>query len=214
MKLRAVFFDVGETLIDETRLWGEWADWLGVPRLTFMGVLGALVDRDRPHQEVFQVFRPGFDIDRERAARIAAGKPPRLHPADLYADVHPTLERLRAQGYLVGLAGNQPASAEAFLARLDIPAEFVTTSESLGAAKPSLEFFFKLASLASVEPTEAAYVGDRVDNDVIPAKEAGMFAVFMRRGLWGYLHATRPEAQMADARIDSLAELPGLLTRS
>ena len=50
MKLRAVFFDVGETLIDETRLWGEWADWLGVPRLTLMGVLGALVDRDRPHQ--------------------------------------------------------------------------------------------------------------------------------------------------------------------
>ena len=54
--LRAVVFDVGETLIDETRLWGEWADWLGVPRRTFMGVLGALVDRGRPPQEVFEVL--------------------------------------------------------------------------------------------------------------------------------------------------------------
>src|SRR5439155_14968561 len=33
--LKAVVFDVGETLVDETRHWGEWADRAGVPRLTF-----------------------------------------------------------------------------------------------------------------------------------------------------------------------------------
>src|SRR6266446_6422224 len=32
MAIRLVVFDVGETLIDESRMWGEWADWLGVPR--------------------------------------------------------------------------------------------------------------------------------------------------------------------------------------
>lgn len=213
MSLRAVLFDVGETLIDETRLWGEWADWLGVSRLTFMGVLGALVDRGMSHLDVFQAFRPGFDLGRERAARIVAGKPPRLDPADLYDDVRPALASLREAGYILGVAGNQPAPAEAFLARLDLPVDFVTTSESLGAEKPSLEFFVKLASLAGVEPSEAAYVGDRVDNDVIPAKEAGMVAVFIRRGLWGYLHATRPEVELADARIDSLDELPTILAR-
>ncbi len=36
MPIRAVCFDVGETLIDETRHWGEWADFLGVPRLTLL----------------------------------------------------------------------------------------------------------------------------------------------------------------------------------
>jgi FMN phosphatase YigB (HAD superfamily) len=211
LNLRAVFFDVGETLIDETRLWGEWADWLGVPRLTFMGVLGALVGRGMSHLDVFQAFRPGFDLDRERAARIAAGKPPWLDPADLYDDVQPALASLREAGYILGVAGNQPATAEAFLARLDLPVDFVTTSESLGTEKPSLQFFVKLASLAGVEPSEAAYVGDRVDNDVIPAREAGMVAVFIRRGLWGYLHAMRPEVELADARIDSLDELTGVL---
>jgi FMN phosphatase YigB (HAD superfamily) len=58
---------------------------------------------------------------------------------------------------------------------------------------------------------EIAYVGDRLDNDVLPAKAAGMFAIFIRRGPWGYLHATRPEASEADARIESLLELPSLL---
>jgi FMN phosphatase YigB (HAD superfamily) len=52
-----------------------------------------------------------------------------------------------------------------------------------------------------------AYVGDRLDNDVLPAKAAGMFAVLVRRGPWGHLHAQRPEAAHADARIDTLAEL-------
>ena len=42
MPIRWVFFDVGETLVDETRAWTSWAAWLGVPALTFFGVLGAV----------------------------------------------------------------------------------------------------------------------------------------------------------------------------
>lgn len=61
--------------------------------------------------------------------------------------------------------------------------------------------------LTLLRPEQVAYVGDRLDNDVFPAKAAGMFAVFIRRGPWGYLHARGGEAACADARIDSLAEL-------
>ena len=50
-------------------------------------------------------------------------------------------------------------------------------------------------------------VGGRVDDDVLPAKAAGMLAVFIRRGPWGHLDAHRAEAAFADVRIDSLAEL-------
>ena len=57
------------------------------------------------------------------------------------------------------------------------------------------------------EPPEIAYVGDRVDNDVAPALAAGMVAVHVRRGPWGYLHDPPPAA----IRIRSLAELPGAL---
>ncbi|MEV1204545.1 hypothetical protein [Microbispora rosea] len=63
--VRALVFDVGETLIDETRIWSRWADRLGVPRLTFMGVLGGMAALDRSHREAFELIRPGIDLDAE-----------------------------------------------------------------------------------------------------------------------------------------------------
>jgi hypothetical protein len=36
--IRAILFDVGETLVDESREYGTWADWLGVPRDIFSSV--------------------------------------------------------------------------------------------------------------------------------------------------------------------------------
>ena len=50
---RWVCLDVGETLIDETRIWSVWADELGVPRLTFMAALGAVIERGEEHRDVF-----------------------------------------------------------------------------------------------------------------------------------------------------------------
>jgi hypothetical protein len=41
--IEAIVFDVGETLIDESREYGTWADWLGVPRHTFSAVFGAVI---------------------------------------------------------------------------------------------------------------------------------------------------------------------------
>jgi FMN phosphatase YigB (HAD superfamily) len=51
-------------------------------------------------------------------------------------------------------------------------------------------------------------VGDRLDNDVLPARAAGMVSVFLRRGPWGLAHARWPEAQLASFRIERLTELP------
>jgi FMN phosphatase YigB (HAD superfamily) len=52
-----------------------------------------------------------------------------------------------------------------------------------------------------------------VDNAVLPARRAGMVAVFLRRGPWGVIQATRPDVVEADLRIESLDELPGALSR-
>src|SRR2546430_1464182 len=60
-RIRAVFFDIGETLVDETRPWGLWADWLGVPHLTFFAALGAVIARREHHRRVFDLVRPGLD---------------------------------------------------------------------------------------------------------------------------------------------------------
>jgi len=65
----AVVFDVGECLVDETREYGTWADWLGVPRHVFSAVFGAVIARGQDYRETFQVFRPGFDLDKARQQR-------------------------------------------------------------------------------------------------------------------------------------------------
>ncbi len=57
----------------------------------------------------------------------------------------------------------------------------------------------RVSAEVGLRPSQVAYVGDRLDNDVLPAKAAGMFAVFMRRGPWGHLHAHRADAACADA---------------
>ena len=209
--MRAVFLDVGETIVDETRVWESWADWLGVPRFTFMAVLGQAIERGESHVAVFEEFQPGFDLAAERAARAAAGRLWTVEPRDLYPDVLPCLERLRAEGYVVGVAGNQPAGVTEMLQGLGLPVDVVATSADWGVEKPSPTFFERVAAEAGAAPAEIAYVGDRLDNDVLPARDAGMVGVFLRRGPWGHAHARLPEAARADIRIDSLAELPEAL---
>jgi FMN phosphatase YigB (HAD superfamily) len=206
--IEVVFFDVGETLVDETRQWATWADWLGIPRLTFFAVLGGVIERGEHHRRVFELLRPGIDVAAERAARAAAGVFDGIDRTDFYPDVLPCLRVLREQGYKIGLAGNQPASAEQQLRAMELPVDFVASSAGWGVEKPSPEFFGRVAALAGVAPEAIAYVGDRVDNDVVPAAAAGMMSVFLRRGPWGYLQASWPEAARAHIRIDSLVELP------
>lgn len=203
--IRAVFFDVGETLVCENGVWHAWAAHYGVPDLTFFGALGAVVAARRHHLEVFDYFDPEFSLEtRSTGYEIGA--------ADLYDDAVPCLAALKAAGFLVGVAGNQPPDvSERLMASLGLDLDVVASSAAWGVEKPDPEFFTRVASAAGLEPAEIAYVGDRVDNDVLPAKAAGMVAVFVRRGPWGYVHATWPEAAAADLRIETLAELPGAL---
>ena len=77
------------------------------------------------------------------------------------------------RGHRVGVVGNTNTETEQFL-RERCGADFVASSAGLGAAKPAPEFFAAIARLAEAEPGEIVYVGDRVDNDVLPAIAAGM----------------------------------------
>lgn len=199
--MKAVFFDVGETLVDETAAWGAMADAVGVPRLTLFGVLGGTIERREHHRRTFD--------------RLGVGQPPwpGYGDGDFYPDALPCLRALKRAGYAVGLAGNQPAAVESFLARCGVDVDVIASSASWGVEKPDPEFFRRCVDAAGLEPAEVAYVGDRVDNDVLPAAEAGLVSVFLRRGPWGFLHVEWPEAARADVQLDSLTELPEALAR-
>lgn len=196
-RIEAVVFDVGETLVDETRAWSALADAAGITRSTLFAASGALIERGDDHRKVWELL--GVERPAE-ACPIEAG--------DFYPDARSCLAGLAAAGYRVGLAGNQPFEAEAALTRAGLPVSFVVSSEGWGVEKPSAQFFVKVAAATGVPAERAAYVGDRLDNDVVPAKRSGMFAVFVRRGPWGHLHAHLPALEAADADIGSLDELP------
>jgi HAD superfamily hydrolase (TIGR01509 family) len=189
--LEAVVFDVGETLIDETRMWTQAAELTGVPAFTIMGVLGGLAERGEDHRRMWELLG-------------VAQPDARWTPADWYPDAVPCIERLRAAGYRVCAAGNTRVSAEQTAAeRLEV----LGSSERWGVAKPEPAFFERVALAVGLDPAKIAYVGDRVDYDVLPALAAGMTAVHVRRGPWGYLQ-TPPATAI---RIDSLDELPAVL---
>ncbi len=211
----AVVLDVGETLVDESREYGTWADWLGVPRHTFSAVFGAVIAAGRDYREVFQHFRPGFDLAAERERRAAAGKPEWFGEEDLYPDVRPGMAALRAAGVWVGVVGNQTSRAGGILRGLGLPADLIATSDDWGVSKPDPAFFHAVIAAAPCTAGQIAYVGDRLDNDLRPAKAAGMRTVFLRRGPWGYIWEHHPGmAQAADWRITSLAELPTVVAAS
>jgi FMN phosphatase YigB (HAD superfamily) len=211
----AVVFDVGETLIDDSREWGVWADWVGVPRHTFSAVLGAVTAAGRDNAETFQYFRPGFDLGRERRLREELGRGEQIDESDLYPDVRSSLTALRAGGLWLGVAGNQTIRAAQLLRDLDLPVDFVGTSGEWGVAKPQHNFFDRLVEVVPGSADETVYVGDHRDNDVVPAKAAGLRTVLIRRGPWGYLWADDKTTRAhADWVIDSLDELPRLLLGS
>ncbi len=206
MAIRAVWFDVGETLIDESREYGTWADWLGVPRHTFSAVFGAVIADGGDYREVFQHFRPGFDLTKERQARLDMGIGEYLSGHDLYPDARPCLQTLRDAGYFIGVAGNQTERAGRFLRELNLPCDVLATSDEWGVTKPDVAFFDKMVAVSGHDRDEIAYVGDRLDNDIAPAAKAGLVTVWLRRGPWGYI--LQPGAQFT--AVDLLDDAPSL----
>jgi FMN phosphatase YigB (HAD superfamily) len=72
-------------------------------------------------------------------------------------------------------------------------------------------FFQALLRIAPCLADEMIYVGDRLDNDLKPAKAAGLRTAFIRRGPWGYIQERHPEITEADWKIGTLAELPKIV---
>ena len=162
-RIRVVVFDVGETLVDETRAWSEHADAVGVTRLTLFSALGALIERGEDHRRVWDLL-----------GVAPPAKSPEIRREDFYPDAIPCLQTLADHGFMLGLAGNQPAGAEAWLHRLCLPVAFIASSVRWGVEKPSSEFFDRVVVGSQVRADQIAYVGDRLDNDVLPARRAGM----------------------------------------
>ena len=197
MALEAVVFDVGETLVDEERWWRRLAERADLQPHVVWAALGAVIARGEHHRRVFELLGGEPDGEVVYYAR-----------EDFYPDALPCVERLHRAGYFLGIAGNQSTQLEEWARGQELPVDVVASSASWGVEKPSPEFFARVIEASGTTPHEVAYVGDRIDNDVLPARAAGLVAVQIRRGPWAYLQGVGP------LWIDSLDELPKAFDRA
>jgi len=196
--LRAVVFDVGETLVDESRAWGDRARAAGVTPFTLMAAIGAAIARGADHREAWRVL-----------GVTPPPATPGIRPEDLYPDALECVRAVRAAGLVVGVAGNQPRGAEDALTAAGVEVDVLAASATWGVAKPARGFFDRVVAETGVAPHEVLHVGDRLDNDIRPARAAGLRTAWLRRGPWAHLQ--EPDASAADVTLASLADLTRML---
>lgn len=124
----------------------------------------------------------------------------------LFDDVLPALTDLKERGLILGLISNVDRNMTPLLNELGLASllQVVVTSQDVGSSKPQPEIFREALRRAGVQASEALYVGDQYEIDIIGARNAGMEGVLLDRG--GYLEKT------ADCpRIRTLTEV-GILS--
>ena len=100
---------------------------------------------------------------------------------DIYEDVEPVLDELRAYGLKIGLVSNGARDLREFVRHHHIDADVTVASRYHGKVKPDPTIFRKALDKLGVEPEHAAMVGDHIEDDIDGARALGMRAVLVDR---------------------------------
>lgn len=200
LDIKWIFFDVGSTLVDETEAYNHRVrDMIKNTDITF-----SAFDDKR-----IELAKRGFDGNSKAIEYFGLNKTP-WHSEDEvpFDDVSETLEVLKNRGYKLGIIANQVAGTTQRLEAFGLLKYFdvLATSAELGVAKPDKLIFEKAFELAGCKPQDSVMVGDRLDNDIIPAKASGMQTVWIRKGLSIYQNIKLAK-NCADFIIDNLSDL-------
>lgn len=198
-----IFFDVGSTLVDETAAYDRRA------REMLWGTGISFEEFDHKRTEFSAL---GLDGNSEAIRHFGLTKTP-WHPEDEapFDDAHPTLEHLKRAGYRLGVIANQSIGAAQRLDSWGLLKFFdvVAVSAELGVSKPDRRIFEQALAWAGCLPRNSVMVGDRLDNDIIPAKSLGMGTVWIRKRLPKF-QKIELGGQAADWVVSSLTELAGI----
>ena len=171
-----VFFDLGSTLIDETE-----ADRQRIREMT----AGTDITEAQYREKRAEYIRQGRSGDPAAIAFFGLTKTPwRSELEKPCPDAAPTLKALKGRGFRLGVIANQnPGTAERLqnwnlLQYFDV----VAASAEAGVAKPDPAIFRMALERAGCAPAQTVMVGDRIDNDVAPARALGMHSVRVLQG--------------------------------
>jgi len=207
--IRWIFFDIGYTLVNEDAVWqrrcSEQAESAEARALglTPQDIYHAIEDASRANLPQYRtvVRRYGF----------TSPAPYRHELETLYPNAEKLLEEL-SKRYQLGVIANQTGGLDARLEQFGIRQYFsaVVSSWEYQCMKPDPRLYEIALDLAQCAPEEAVMVGDRLDNDVAPAKSVGMHTIWIRQG-FGALQSPQNALQSPDHTIDDLNDLLDIL---
>ena len=109
-------------------------------------------------------------------------------PKDFVAfdDTLESLERLKGQGYSLGVISNLRRDMDQLCGNLGMAPylDFCLTSAEIGVEKPDPAIFVPHWTGPGVMPSEALHVGDQPRSDMVGARGAGLHAILLDRGGW------------------------------
>jgi len=115
-----------------------------------------------------------------RVESLLESDPAPLEPREGIAEL---LEDLVRRSVRLGLVANQPAHGLDRLAQAGLARYFESRGSSgTGLRKPDPRAFLHVCAELAVNPPQCIMVGDRIDNDIAPARLLGMATVLMRTG--------------------------------
>lgn len=202
-KLKWIFFDMGSTLIDET---------VAIEHRIREVIEGTDITYEQFVEKKVFFARQNKPADLATLDFFGLKKTP-WHKEDerLYPETADCLECLHKH-FKIGIIANQSLGSEERLERFGIRKyiDIVVASAEEGVAKPDRRIFEIALTRAGCMLEEAAMVGDRLDNDIIPANELGMYTIWIKQGNWFYAEPKEP-LEYPDWTIENLSELKKLV---
>lgn len=201
--IKWLFFDVGSTLVDEHLAYEhrmrEMAD---LANTTYSSV----------YETAMTFYKQNKKGDLE-TAKLLGVELPKWHKEDeiLYSDTTKCLEILSGR-YKIGIIANQSLGTKARLEQHGILQyiDLVIASAEEGVAKPDKRIFELALNRSNCKPGDAVMIGDRIDNDIVPAKLMGMRTIWIKQGYGQYWDIT-DEVEKADCTVHSLMEICNVL---
>lgn len=202
--IKWLFFDVGSTLVDETECYNHRIqDAIAGTNITF----------EEFNEKRMFFAKQNLKGDIEALRFFGLAKTPWHHEDEKpYDDTESVLKALCERGYNIGVIANQAAGTQKRLENWGLMKyiQLVIASAEEGVAKPDKRIFEIALERSMCSPSEAVMIGDRIDNDIIPAKEMGMATIWVKQGFGKYWTFTN-ESEKADFEVNNLTELLALL---
>lgn len=203
-KHKWIFFDIGSTLIDESIAYRKRIErTIAGTNVTYDDFYNKMVEISKYNQSGYNKALEAYGL------KMA---PWNSDDEYVYPESEEVLREL-SERYHVGIIANQNLGSEERLEKLGLLRyiDLVIASAEEGVAKPDLRIFQIALERANCKPEEAVMVGDRLDNDIIPANKIGITTVWIKQGFASFVNL-KAKVEQPDYTISDLSELTSVLS--